>query len=274
MTPRAALLLAVLLLSWGRTAVAETIRLSGTGAALGTMRILGEAFRTANPGIRVEIFSGMGSSGSAKAVLAGRLDIGVSGGPLREEERARGLVETKYARTPFVFGVNKTLKMTGLTTEGVAAIYAGKRDWENGNRIRLVLRPAEDSDIPVLRGISPAVREAVDVALRREGMIVATTDHDAADAIETVPGAFGGTMLSIVLSERRGIRVLSLNGVEPSVQTLKEGTYRYSKTFRMVTKMDPPAPVRRFIDFVFSPAGSAILEKNGQEPYRREGVRL
>jgi phosphate transport system substrate-binding protein len=104
-------------------------------------------------------------------------------------------------------------------------------------------------------------------------MIVATSDQDAADAIETVPGAFGGTTLAIVLSERRGIRVLSLNGIEPSARALKEGTYRYSKTFRMVTKRNPPAPVRRFIDFVFSPAGSAILEKNGQEPYRREGVR-
>ena len=273
MTPWAALLLAVLLLSGGRTAVAETVRVSGTGAALGTMRILGEAFRAANPGIRIEILPGMGSSGSVKAVLAGRLDIGVSGEALREEERTRGLVETKYARTPFVFGVNKMLKMTGLTKEGAAAVYAGKRDWENGRRIRLVLRPVENSDIPILRGISPAMREALDVAVRRKGMIGATTDHDAADAIETVPGAFGGTTLAIVLSERRGIRVLSLDGVTPSVRTLKEGTYRYSKTFRMVTKTNPPAPVRRFIDFVFSPAGSAILEKNGQEPYRREGVR-
>jgi len=270
-TPWTVALLAVLLLSGVRTAVAETVRVSGTGAALGTMRILGEAFRKTNPRIRIEILPGMGSTGSIKALLAGRLDIGLSARGLVDAERARGLVETRYARTPFVFGVNNRLKMTGLTMEGAAAIYAGERDWENGNRIRLVLRPPEDSDIPVLKGMSPSMREAVTIALRREGMIVATTDQDAADAIESVAGAFGGTTLSIVLSEKRSIRVLSLDGVTPSVRALAGGSYPHSKTFVMVTKKYPPAAVRRFIDFVRSPAASAILERNGQHPLREKG---
>jgi len=272
-TPWTVALLAVLLLSGVRTAVAETIRVSGTGAALATMRILGDAFRKSNPRIRVAILPGMGSSGSVKAVLAGRLDIGLSGRGLTAEERAMDIVEAKYARTPFVFGANDRLKITGLTMEGAVAIYAGKRDWEDGKRIRLVMRPAEDSDIPVLKGMSPAMREAVDLALHREGMIVAMTDQDAADAIETVPGAFGGTTLSLVLSEKRDIRVLPLGGVAPSVGTLAMGSYPYSKTFRMVTKRNPPAPVHRFIEFVRSPAGSAILARNGQEPWREKGVR-
>lgn len=264
--------LAVLLVSGPGSAAAETIRISGIGGAMETMRILGEAFRKTNPRIRIKLLPGMGSSGSVRAVLAGRLDIGLSGGTLSEEERAKGLVATKYARTPFVFGVNKSLKMTGLTMEGAAAIYAGNRDWEDGNRIRLVLRPPEDSDIPALKGMSPAMREAVDIALRREGMIVSTTDQDAADAIETVPGAFGGTTLSLVLSEKRNIRVLSLGGVTPSVRTMDERAYPYSKTFSMVSKINPPPSVRRFIDFVRSPAGAAILAKYGQSAVRKEGI--
>lgn len=264
-------ILAALLAFGSRSAVAETIRISGTGGAIGTMRILGEAFRKTN-GIRVDILPGMGSSGSGKAVLAGRLDIGLSARTLSDEERARGVVETRYARTPYVFAVNRTLKMTGLTLEGLTEIYAGKRDWENGKRIRLVLRPPEDSDIPVLKGMSPAMSAAVVIALRRKGMIVATTDHDAADAIETVPGAFGGTTLSLLLSEKRAPRVLALDGVVPSVRTMADRSYPYSKTFFMVTRKNPSAAVRRFIDFVRSPAGSAILAKNGQAAVRQEGI--
>ena len=248
------------------------IRISGTGGALGTMRILGEAFRNGNPGIRVDISPGIGSSGSVRALLAGRLDIGLSARTLSGEERAQGVVETKFARTPYVFCVNSTLKITGLTLEGLTAIYGGKRDWERGKRIRLVLRPVDDSDIPVLKGISPAMSAAVDVALRRRGMIVAMTDHDAADAIETVPGAFGGTTLSLLLSEKRAVRILSLDGVTPSVRTMADRAYPYSKTFFMVTRKNPPAPVRRFIDFVRSPAGAAILAKNGQAAVRQEGI--
>jgi phosphate transport system substrate-binding protein len=268
----AVVVLAVLLVSGPRIAVAETIRISGTDGAIGTMRILGEVFRKTNPGIRVEILPGMGSSGAVKAVLAGRLDIGLSGRTLSGEERAQGVMETRYARTPFVFVVNSTLKMTGLTLEDVAGIYGGKRDWENGKRIRLVLRPQADSDIAVLKSMSPAMSAAVDIALRREGMIVATTEQDAADAIESVPGAFGGTTLSLVSSERRALRILALDGVVPSVRTMADRSYPYSKTFFMVTKINPPASVRRFIDFVRSPAGAAILAKNGQGAVREEGI--
>jgi len=264
--------LAVLLVSGSRSAAAEMIRISGTGGAMETMRILGEAFGKNNPGIRVEIMPGMGSSGSIKAVLAGRLEIGLSGRTLNGEERDQGVVETRYAKTPFVFAVNRTLKITGLTLEGVAGIYAGKRDWEGGKRIRLVLRSPGDSDVPVLKGMSPAMSAAVDIALRRKGMIVATTDHDAADAIETVPGAFGGTTLSLVVSEKRALRVLALDGVVPSVRTMADRSYPYSKTFFMVTRKNPPVAVQRFIDFVRSPAGSAILSKNGHAAVRQEGI--
>jgi phosphate transport system substrate-binding protein len=268
----AVVVLSVLPVSGTRSADAETIRISGTSGAMGTMRILGEAFRKTHPDTLIVLFQGMGSSGGIKATLAGRLDIGLSGRPLSDEERARGIRETKYARTPFVFAVHRTVGITDLTLEKVAGIYAGKRDWENGKRIRLVLRPREDSDISILKNMSPAMSAAVDVALRRSGMIVATTDHDAADAIENVPGAFGGTTLALVLSEKRVVRVLALDGVAPSVRTMIDRSYPYGKTFYMVTRNNPPAAVRRFMDFVRSPAGAAILSRNGQEAVRQEGI--
>ncbi len=258
-------------MSGSRIVAAETIRISGTGGAMGTMRILGEAFRKNNPGIRVELIQGMGSSGGIKAILAGRLEIGLSGRALNGEERDQGAVETRYAKTPFVFVVNRNLKITGMTLDGLAGIYAGKRDWEGGKRVRVVLRLPEDSDVPVLKGMSPAMSAAVDIAMRREGMIVATTDGDAADIIESVPGAIGGTTLSLVLSEKRTLRVLALDGVVPSVRTLSDRSYPHSKTFFMVTRKNSTAAVRRFIDFVLSPAGSVILSKYGQAAVLQEG---
>jgi len=78
--------------------------------------------------------------------------------------------------------------------------------------------------------------------------------------------------LSLLLSERRALRILSLDGITPSVRTMADGSYPYSKTFFMVTKNNPPASVRRFIDFVRSPAGAAILAKNGQGAVREEGI--
>lgn len=215
--------------------------------------------------MRFAILPSMGSSGAVKAVLAGRLDIGLSGRSLTEEERAQGAVEKGYARTPFVFAVNMSVKTAGLTLAEIADIYAGKRDrWENRSRIRLVLRPRSDSDTPVLKSMSPAMSAAVESALRREGMIVGMTDQESADLIQKIPGAFGATTLSLLVSEKRPVRVLALDGIVPSLRAIADGSYPYAKTLYMVTGKNPPLEIRRFIEFVRSPAGAAILTKNGQ----------
>jgi len=264
-----AVILAALLAFGSENAVADTIRISGTGGAVGTIRLIGEAFRKAYPDVQITIVPSMGSSGAVKAVLAGRLDIGLCGRPTTDEERAQGIMDTRYARTPFVFGINRNVKRTGLTMASVVEIYEGKRTrWEDGSRIRLILRPPTDSDIPVLRKMSPEMNAALESALHREGMIVAETDQDMADALEKTPGGFGGTTLSLVLSEKRAIRVLALNGITPSLRTIADGSYPYTKTFCMVTRKNPSATVRRFIDFVRSPAATAILAKNGQAAVR------
>jgi len=55
------------------------------------------------------------------------------------------------------------------------------------------------------------------------------------------------------------------------VRTMADRSYPYTKTFFMVTRDNPSAAVLRFIDYVRSPAGSAILSKYGQAAVRRDG---
>ena len=248
-----------------RGAVAATIRVSGTGGAIATIRILGEQFQRARPDTRVVIMPSIGSAGAIKAVLDGDLDVGLASRPANSAECTRGCVARAYARTPFVFGVNSDVATTRATLSEVAGIYAGKTDrWENGSRLRVVMRPAGESDLEMLKAMSPEMSVAVEWAQHREGMIVALTDQDTADAIEKTPGAFGALTLSIVVSEKRGIRVLALDGIVPSVRALRDGSYPYAKTFYLVTKRNTPPAVRQFVDFVRSPAAKAVLSKNGQ----------
>ncbi len=246
-------------------AMAGTIRLSGTGGAVSTMRLIGEAFRKVRPDVDVVVLPGMGSSGGIRAVAMGKLDIAVAARTLRDEERTGDIVARAYAQTPFAFVVNEGVKIDGLTRSEVADIYAGKKiRWKDGRRIRLVLRPPTDTDIVTLRGLSPQMNAAVDAALRREGMMVAMNDQDAADAIERTPGAFGAVSLSLILSEKRMLRVLALDGVAPGVRQLKDGSYPYFKTHFLVTKRSLSPAAREFIEFVRSPTGAAILLRNGQ----------
>jgi phosphate transport system substrate-binding protein len=246
---------------------AETVRISGTGGAAGGMRLLAEAYRKEDPGVNVVILRSMGSSGGIRAALAGKLDIGVSARPMSPDERTRGGLQQPYARTALVFGANQGVKQPGITLPEIADIYAGRKTtWEDGTRLRLVLRPASDTDTIALGRISPEMADAVALSQKREGLIGAMPDQECADVIERTEGAFGTTTLALVVSEKRRIRILPLSGVIPSAKTVRDGSYPYTKTFFLVTGPNLSPAAARFIRFVLSPAGKSILSRVGHIP--------
>jgi len=246
---------------------AETLRISGTGGAIGGMRLLAEAFRKAEPGVDVIILPSIGSSGGIRAAIAGKLDIGISARQTSPEEMAQGARQTAYARTAFVFAVHPDVKRSGTTLAEVLEIYAGRKTtWDDGTALRLILRPTFDTDTIALRDMSPGMAYAVEQAQKREGLFVATTDQNSADAIERTNGSFGTTTLSLVVSEKRRIRMLSLSGVKPTTESVRDGTYPCTKTFYLVTRPTPSPIAGKFIRFVRSPEGKAILSRVGHVP--------
>ena len=249
------------------TVRAETLRISGTGGPIGGMRLLAEAFRKAEPGVDVILLPSIGSNGAIRAVLAGKLDIGLSSREADPEEVSKGARQTAYARTAFVFAVHPEVKRFDTTLAEVLDIYAGRKTtWDDGTPLRLVLRPAADSDTIALKRMSRQMAESVELSQRREGMIVATTDQDCADAIERTRGSFGTSTLALVASEGRRIRILSLSGVAPTTKSVRDGTYPCTKTFYMLTRQSPSPTAEKFIRFVRSPEGKAILSRVGHVP--------
>lgn len=248
----------------GEVAAAEEIRIGGTGNALGTMRLLGDAFGKQNPDIKVTVLPSLGSSGAIKAVPKGALDIGLSAQPLTEEERKLGAIAVEYARTLQVFAVATKTQVRALTLDQIADIYSGKMvNWPDGSRIRPVLRPSGEDVTRQIKHMSPALDKALSAAEQRPGMPFATSDQDAADKTESIPGALGATSLSLINSENRPLRALTLNGVEPTVSNGAAGKYPHVKRFFLITQPDQSAAVKHFIAFMQSPAGHAILSRAG-----------
>lgn len=240
------------------------IRVGGTGGALAAMKQVGEAFRKADPDCRLNILPSLGSGGGIKALLAGTLDVAVSARPLTAEERRQGAKETPYGRSPFVFVTSLESGVPGVTTRQLVEIYSGRTvAWPDGRQIRLVLRPEGDADTAQLLSISPEMERAVREALGRKGMAVALSDQEAADLMENAPGSLGTTVLSLVLSEKRSLRVLPLDGVAPGVKTLASGSYPHARTFYAVTGPKSPASALRFVTFLKSPEGRKVLGRTG-----------
>ena len=241
------------------------LRIGGTGCAIATMQTLGKAFTKIHPEVTVVITPSLGSSGGIKAMLAGSIDLAISSRDLKPAERAQGVLASEYARTPFVFTVSPRNSVAAITTSELVRIYRGDSTlWPDGKKLRLILRPPEESDTDIVKSMSPKMNRAMQIALAREGMIRAITDQDSADKLEKIPGAIGTSTLAQIISEQRALKPLILNGVTPSLDTLAEGKYPYFKTLLMVSSPKPSPLTQAFIAFVHSAAGRQILAKNGQ----------
>lgn len=264
---RAATLAALMTWAWIpslASAKATDLNIGGTGFGLGIMRRLGVAFARSHPDVRINIVPSLGSSGGIEASLAGALDLAVSGRALKENERSRGCRAAKLARTPFVFIVNGSANKREVTTGELEEIYVGRiLSWPDGERIRLVLRSDIEVDMTILKGLSPMMERAVKAASSRDGMILAVTDQDNVDAVETTVGALGGGTLMQVLTEERRVVILALNGVKPSVGGMRDGSYPLAKTLYLVTTPRTPAAAQRFIEFIRSKQGVAEVAKYG-----------
>lgn len=267
----AALVLAAALAPSATARAAEESRIvvAGTGAGLATLQALAGEYAKSAPGVTIRVLPSLGSGGGIKAVRAGLVQVAVSARPLSEAERAHGLREVPLARTPFVIATGLGNSVGEITLAELAAMYEGSRTrWPDGQPVRPVLRPADDIDTRLLGDMSPGMERAAQAAARRPGMNVASTDAAAASALETVPGAIGATSLSLVVSERRRLKALRIDGREPTLESLAAGSYPFVKTLTLVTAATPAPQVEAFLRFVGSPRGAQLLHSLGSLPSR------
>jgi phosphate transport system substrate-binding protein len=130
-------------------------------------------------------------------------------------------------------------------------------------RIRIIMRPSNESDNAIIKRISPEIDQAMTALEERPGMIVKSTAQENAVAVEEIPGAFGTSTLSLIVTEHRKMRPLKLDGIEPSPQAVADGRYPYYKSVFLITGAKSSSSAQEFIAFVKSKDGQKILEETG-----------
>ena len=107
----------------------------------------------------------------------------------------------------------------------------------------------------------PGLASALEVARRRPDVPVAATDQDNAELGEETPGSLIGSTLAQIVAEKRRLRVVALDGVEPTFENFQRGAYPYAKTLHFVlgAKINPLA--QQFLAFLASPDGKQVLQQ-------------
>jgi phosphate transport system substrate-binding protein len=244
---------------------AEVLRVGGTGSATATLERIGSDFLNAT-GIKIEVVPSLGSSGGIRAVADGVLDVAVSARPLSHKEAAERLSEVPVARTPFGF-VTSNLRPNGLKGDDIAAIYRSEDPrWADGTPIHVILRPRSEADSLFLASYFPGMGAALEAARRRPDLPVAANDQDNAQMAEALAGSLTASSLTQVKMEKRNLRFVAIDGVEPTLENLESGAYPYARTLFLVFPGKRSAAAERFLEFLRSPQGKKLLRETGSLP--------
>lgn len=257
-----------LLLLGTLTAHAESLAVGGTGSAEPIVRLLFEEFRKQAPDATLNHLSPpLGSGGAAKALAAGRIDLAVIGRELTAEEAQRVGRHFRLADTAFVFASRDGQPGGGFSLDQIAAIYEGRlQAWPSGAPIRLILRPAFESDSLTLKSMSPTMDKAVTAAALRPGMVTGDNDFHTLKLIADTPGSLGPTTLGMVKTTHTPVMVMPIDGVSPSLATLQNGSYPWSKLLTVVLPLQAGALAERFAVFLRSAAAARVLQAYDYRP--------
>ncbi|MCP5228666.1 substrate-binding domain-containing protein [Accumulibacter sp.] len=243
------------------TANAATLVVGGTGSSEPIIRLLFEEFRKQAPEARLKHLSPpLGSGGALNALAAGRIGMAVVGRPLRPEDSRRVGRHFPLADTAFVFASRDGKAGAGFTLEQIARIYdGGLRTWPDGTPIRLILRPAFESDSITLKAMSAKMDRAVTAAALRPGMVMGDNDFHTLKLIADTPGSLGTTTLGMLATTGSRVVVVPIDGVAPSLANLENGSYAWCKSLTVVLPLRPGVLAERFLAFLRSPAAAKLL---------------
>jgi phosphate transport system substrate-binding protein len=259
-------LLGVLLAGAPGRAAETTLRIGGTGASVAVMTHLAGAFNRQQGEVKVEVLPSLGSSGGIRALADGAVELAVSARPLKPEEAAHSLVAAPLLRTPFTF-VTSQREVQPIRSNELPRLY-GDPDtrWDDGTPVRIVLRPASDSDSAYLVDNFPGMGEALSHARARPEVPVARTDQDNIRMARRVSGSLTTATLLQIVSEFADVTALPLDGVEPTVANMQSGRYPHYKEMIIVRRADSGETVTRFMEFLASESGRRLLLESGALP--------
>ena len=218
-----------------------------------------------------------GSDRIYKELLYGERDLIFALAPSKQQEEEaekRGLTYelTPFCMDAFVFYVNAKNPIDNLTTEQIRGIYSGEiTNWkEIGLPEDVKIIPFQRNEgsgsqttLQKLMGDTPIMPPIKEDRVGGMGEII----NDTAN-YRNFKAAIGFSFryYAMEMLRNKQIKLLSINGVAPTVENIRNGSYPLVATAYMVTVLPRSANTRKIVDFMCSPAGHELVEKTGYVP--------
>ena len=242
-----------------KTAITGTVATDGSTSMEKVIGALSESFMANNADATVT-YNPTGSGSGITAVQEGTCDIGLSSRALKDEEKAAGLKETVLAYDGVAIIVHPDNPVSDLTIEQIAQLYTGEiTNWKDvgGNDAEVVLIGREAAS--GTRDGFESITGTKEKCLYRQEL---TSTGDVVTAVSQNPDAIGYASLASI---KDSVKALNVDGVTPSEDTVKDGSYKVQRPFVLVTAEGKAlTPVAQaFFDYAASSDAAAIIAKAG-----------
>ena len=206
-------------------------------------------------------------------LLTGKADIIFVLAPSKQQlTKAKSLGKdlklTPIGKEAFVFFVNDKNPVQSLTEDEIKGIYKGDiTNWkEVGGKnkdIRAFQRPQDSGSQTALQhfmGDTPIMAPPVEDIASLMGTII-----DQVSDYKNYRNAIGYTFryYSTEMTKNNRIRLLAIDGVEPTKGTIRSGEYPITNELYAVTAGNDNPQVDAFIDWILSEQGQKIVEETG-----------
>lgn len=240
----------------------QSVATDGSTSMEKVIGALGEAFMEENNDINFT-YNPTGSGTGITAVSEGRCDIGLSSRALKDEEKELGLEETVLAIDGIAVIVNPENSVEDLELDTIAKIYKGEiTNWSElgGNDAEIVLIGREAGS--GTRDGFESITDTEDACQYRQEL---TSTGDVITTVANNPDAIG---YASVASVKDSVKMLTVDGVEPTEDTILDGTYSIQRPFVLVTKADEELSdaAQKFFDFALSDAAKELITAAGAVP--------
>ena len=265
MKPIIFLVLATIVMITQVSAQTQTLEIPGAGPHVALLRFLAVEFNLAHPNASILIPESVGVM-DALAAVSGGARLARLPRRLSVDEKSQGLRETVIARQAVAFVAGSKVAIAGLTRQQFADAFSGKvSNWSavGGDvaPIRVVYRHDGTESLRMIRGRLP---EFAKIQFTSAGRLV-HLNSDVPLVMQRFAWSLGWMSLDTARAAT-GLRVLTLDGVMPSLATLKSGQYPLFLEVVLVHSGRLTGLGEQFVAFATSPAGRAAIERAGALP--------
>ena len=242
----------------------NTINTAGSTTTLPIVQAAAETYMNIYPGTNISVRGG-GSGLGIKSIIMESIDIGNASRKVNEREnelikkRQNELIETPIAIDAITIIVHKDNPINNISLKNLRLIYSGKMtNWNELGR--------DDLEIVVIsRDVSSGSFEVFNHAvlhndLLKDNSMRLASNNAVATTVNYTKGAIGYIGLGYV---NDNLKILSIDGVLPSKNTVHNYEYPLTRKLYMYTTKTRSDATQDFIDFILSELGQTIVEQQG-----------